>query len=264
MESREYPRIQLPFEVELMHPSFGRVRCTARDISEGGVFVQTIPGSLRPGAKLKLTVLSSALVESTPTPTVEMEVARISEDGLGLKFANTTSQHLWQTVARLRSDLRIGQDYYQVFQGALIINEQNKLLVVQQHGKWLFPGDYLAVGEDWRVALLSFLESELGIPDLVYLDAIGFDSAVSPRAPEGATFSVFHRLQSSADRVRLAPDSRYRQGKWIGRSMSLEELTFSHALLRELAATAFERRDDERRRATTPPSQQDVSGRSRV
>ncbi|NJN52598.1 MAG: NUDIX domain-containing protein [Gammaproteobacteria bacterium] len=242
MESREHPRIQLPFEVDLTHPTFGRLRATARDISEGGVFVQTSPGSLRPGAKLKLTIVSTALVESSPTPTVDMEVARVSADGLGLKFANKTSQHLWQTVSRLRSELRIGQDYYQVFQAALIINAQNKLLVVQQHGKWLFPGEYLSVGEDWRTRLMTFLEEELGVDDLVYLDAIGFDSSVSPRATEGATFSVFHRLSSKSDRVRLKDDSRYRQGKWVGRSMSLEELTFSHPLLRQLAATAFERR----------------------
>ncbi len=243
MESREYPRIQLPFEVELTHPTFGRLRCTARDISEGGVFVQTSPGSLRPGAKLKLTIVSTALVESTPTPTVEMEVARITSDGLGLKFANKTSAHLWQTVERLRSELRIGQDYFQVFQAALIINPLNKLLVVQQHGKWLFPGDYLAVGDDWQARLMSFLEEELGVDDLVYVDAIGFDSSVSPRSTEGATFSVFHRLTSKLDRVRLRSGSRYRQGKWIGRSMSLEELTFSHPLLRQLATAAFDRRD---------------------
>lgn len=243
MESREHPRIQLPFEVELTHPTFGRLRATARDISEGGVFVQTSPGALRPGAKLKLTIVSAALVESTPTPTVEMEVARITEDGLGLKFSNKTSQHLWHTVDRLRSELRIGHDYYQVFQGALIINAQNKLLVVQQHGKWLFPGEYLAVGEDWHTRLMTFLEEELGIDDLVYLDALGFDSSVSPRATEAATFSVFHRLSSNSDRVRLRSGSRYRQGKWVGRSMSLEELTFSHPVLRRLASAAFERRE---------------------
>ncbi len=255
MESREYPRVQLPFEVELTHPTFGRVRCTARDISEGGVFVQTDPGQLRAGAKIKLTVTSAALVESSPTPTVDMEVARVAPDGLGLKFTNSTSKHLWQTVSRLRSELRIGEDYFQVFQGALIVNPQNKLLVVQQHGKWLFPGDYLAVGEDWKRTLLDFLATELGLDDLRYVEAIGFDSTVSQQATEGATFSVFHRLASSADRVRLKEGSRYRQGKWVGKSMTLEELTFSHPLLRQLATLAFERGNAERRSNTAAQQQ---------
>lgn len=247
MESREHPRVQLPFEVELTHPTFGKVRCTARDISEGGVFVQTDPGQLRPGAKIKLTVLSAALVEATPTPTVDMEVARVAAEGLGLRFTNTTGKHLWQTVDRLRSELRIGEDYFQVFQGALIVNAQNKLLVVQQHGKWLFPGEYLRVGDDWKQTLLDFLQQELGLDDLRYMEAIGFDSTVSQQATEGATFGVFHRLASNADRVRLKDGSRYRQGKWVGRSMTLEELTFSHPLLRQLATIAFERSVAERR-----------------
>ena len=256
MESREHPRIQLPFEVELTHPTFGKVRCTARDISEGGVFVQTSPGQLRPGAKLKLTVLSTALVESSPTPTVDMEVARVAEDGLGLKFSTTTSQHLWQTVDRIRSELRIGRDYFQVFQGALIINPQSKLLVVQQHGRWLFPGDYLTVGSDWKASLTDFLAEELGLADLEYLDALGFDSSVNERSAEGATFSVFHRMASTADKVRLRSGSRYRQGKWIGKAMTLEELTFSHPLLRKLASSAFEQRAAERRAGIHAQQQQ--------
>ncbi len=63
-----------------------------------------------------------ALVESNPTPTIEMEIARVTEEGLGLKFTNRTSHHLWKSVDRLRQDLRLGQDYFQVFQGAAIVN----------------------------------------------------------------------------------------------------------------------------------------------
>src|SRR3954452_14800998 len=38
-DQRGSPRIQLPFEVELSHPSLGRIRTVARDISETGIFV---------------------------------------------------------------------------------------------------------------------------------------------------------------------------------------------------------------------------------
>jgi hypothetical protein len=79
-----------------------------------------------------------------------MEVARVTEEGLGLKFTNRTSQHLWNSVDRLRQDLRLGHDYFQVFQGAAIVNHVGKLLVVQRHGKWLFPGEYLTVGSHGR------------------------------------------------------------------------------------------------------------------
>ena len=245
-DERESPRIQLPFEVELSHPSLGKIRSVARDISETGIFVRLSPTGLRAGAKIKVTVLNAALVESNPTPTIEMEVARVTEDGLGLKFTNRTSQHLWKSVDRLRQDLRLGQDYFQVFQGAAIVNSLGKLLVVQRHGKWLFPGEYLTVGSAWQDALTEYLKEELGIDDLVLEDTLGTDSAPGMLAGENATFSVFHRFSSHSDRVHLRDDSRYRHAKWVSRAFSLEELTFSHPLLRELAALALDRADARR------------------
>jgi len=246
MDSREFPRVQLPIEVDLLHPTIGKLRRIARDVSEGGVFVVTEPGALKPGAKLKLTVVNTALIESTPTPTVDMEVVRVTADGVGLKFVNSTSEHLWSTVQRLRRELQIGRDYFQIFQAALVINRQNKLLVVQQHGKWLFPGEYLEVGHDWKAALTAYLKDELGLSDLEPHEVAGIDSAPGTQAGESATFSVFHRFSSSDDRVRLRDGSRYRQGKWVGRTMSLEELTFSHPVLRALAIAAFDRAAAER------------------
>ncbi len=242
-DERESPRIQLPFEVELSHPSLGRIRTVARDISESGIFVRLSPSGLRPGAKLKVTVLNPALVESNPTPTIDMEIARVTEEGLGLKFTNRTSQHLWHSVERLRDDLRLGHDYFQVFQGAAIVNHQNKLLVVQRNGKWLFPGEYLTVGSAWQDSLGEFLASELGLDDLVLEDTLGIDSAPTTLAGENATFSVFHRFSSQAEQVHLQSESRYRLAKWVSRSFSLEELTFAHPLLKELAALALDRAD---------------------
>ncbi|HET6474357.1 MAG TPA: PilZ domain-containing protein [Pseudomonadales bacterium] len=245
-DERESPRVQLPFEVELNHPSLGKIRTVARDISESGIFVRLSPTGLRAGAKVKVTVLNAALVESNPTPTVDMEVARVTEEGLGLKFTNRTSHHLWQSVDRLRRELQLGRDYFQVFQGAAIVNHQNKLLVVQRHGKWLFPGEYLTVGSAWEPELTEYLQRELGLDDLQFEDTLGIDSAPTMLAGENATFSVFHRYSSQSERVHLDDDARYRHAKWVSRAFSLEELTFSHPLLREIAALALERADSHR------------------
>lgn len=245
-DDRDSARVQLPFEVELSHPSLGKIRSVARDISQSGIFVRLNPTGLRPGAKIKVTVVNAALVESNPTPTIEMEVARVTEEGLGLKFTNRTSQHLWQSVDRLRQDLRLGQDYFQVFQGVAIVNHFGKLLVVQRHGKWLFPGEYLTVGSAWHDSLTDYLAAELGIDDLAFEDTLGVDSAPGLLAGENATFSVFHRFSSQSDRVRLRDDSRYRHAKWVSRAFSLEELTFSHPLLRDFAALALDRADAQR------------------
>jgi len=245
-DERESPRVQLPFEVELNHPSLGKIRTVARDISESGIFVRLSPTGLRAGAKVKVTVLNAALVESNPTPTVDMEVARVTEEGLGLKFTNKTSHHLWQSVDRLRRELQLGRDYFQVFQGAAIVNHQNKLLVVQRHGKWLFPGEYLTVGSAWEPELTEYLQRELGLDDLQFEDTLGVDSAPTMLAGENATFSVFHRYSSQSERVHLNDEARYRHAKWVSRAFSLEELTFSHPLHREIAALALERADTHR------------------
>ena len=234
METRQHPRIQLPFEVEVAHPIFGRVRTVARDISETGLFVQIPPGALKEGSKLKVTVRNAALIEHTPTPTVELEVARLTDDGLGLRFINQTGKHLWQSVERMRRELEIGRDYFQVFQGALIVNRENKLLVAQQHGRWLFPGDFLVVGQEWAQSLTKFLTAEFGLDNLVVDGTLQVDSGPE-RAIESATFSVFHRLTTTSTRAQLQPGSRYRHLRWVGRAAEVEELSFSHGLLRDLA-----------------------------
>lgn len=240
MEEREYPRIQLPFEVEVSHPAIGRVRSVARDISEGGIFVALTGVSLKSGSKVKVTVLNDALVENTPTPTVDAQVVRVDDTGMGLKFVNKTSDHLWRSVVRLRDELSIGKDYFQVFQGALIVDDLGKLLVVQQHGKWLFPGDYLLVGGSWQDALVGFLKNELGLTKLTFEETLGIDTA-DTTAPENAALSVFHRFSTAAARIKQKKDSRYKHTKWIGRHLELDELTFSHPLLRQLGADALTR-----------------------
>lgn len=239
METRQHPRIQLPFEVEVAHPIFGRVRTVARDISESGLFVQMTPGALKEGSKLKVTILNAALIEHTPTPTVELEVARVADEGLGLRFINQTGRHLWQSVERLRRELAIGRDYFQVFQGAVIVNGEGKVLVAQQHGRWLFPGDFLVVGDDWANALTTFVSSEFGLENLIIEGPLQVDSGPE-RAAESATFSVFHRLSTTSTRAQLRTGSRYKHLRWVGRIAEVEELNFSHGLLRELALAVID------------------------
>jgi hypothetical protein len=252
MDSRQHPRVQLPFEVELAHPSLGRIRRVVRDVSQGGLFVVTDTGTLKPGAKIKVTVLSAALVESTATPTIDMEVARVDPRGLGLKFVNSTGEFLWSSVQRLRQELEIGRDYFQVFQGALVFNREGRLLVVQQHGKWLFPGEHLVVGQDWRTRMSAFLTTEFGLEEVVIHDVLAVDSDAETQAGENATFSVFHRVTTEGDRAQLRAGSRYKQTRWVARSVGVDELTFSHPLLRRLASLGFERTEAERRPTPAP------------
>lgn len=234
MERRQHPRIQLPFLVELQHPSIGKLRSIARDISEGGVFVHFENIAIKPGAKVKLTLLNPTDVENHPTPTVEMVVRRVEDNGIGLEFVNKTSRHLWQSVERLREELQVGRDYFQVYQSAIVVNEAEQILLVQQYGKWMFPGEYLIVGEDWQSAIKGFLVTNFSLKNLVAEKILSIDSTGGNGLPEAAVLKVFHLIK--ADSASFTMAERYKSYRWVSSIRGLEEITFASDDLRQIAA----------------------------
>ncbi|MEQ8861369.1 MAG: PilZ domain-containing protein [Pseudomonadales bacterium] len=242
MDQRRHPRIQLPLLVELKHPTTGVHRCIARDVSEGGVFVYTEKPQIKPGAKVKLTLQNTLSVESQPTPTVDMEVKRVDADGLALAFVNATGRHLWQSVERLRTELAIGQDYFQVHLNALVINDDNAILLAQQHGKWTFPATFLEVGQDWRAALEAFLARDLDVPVSGFGNVVAMNSVGYPELPEAAVIDLFVEAYSSARSCKPGKKSRYKTVRWTDRRRDIEEATFASEEIRELADAALMRR----------------------
>lgn len=240
MEQRSHPRIQLPLLVELQHPALGRRRCTARDVSEGGIFVSLTDHSITTGAKLKLTLLNPNHVDHQPTPTVEMKVVRSDAEGLGLAFINKTSRHLWQSVERQRQELQIGQDYFQVYISALAMNEAGQLLLVQQHGRWTFPGHYLVVGEDWRVALQKELALAFNLGTSHVQRICDMSSSLDHELPEAAAVKLHVQLSVDDGNFKVAEDSRYRNHRWIDRRRDIEEITFVDDFERTLAISALD------------------------
>jgi ADP-ribose pyrophosphatase YjhB (NUDIX family) len=241
MEQRRYPRIQLPLLVELKHPTLGNLRCIARDISEGGVFVHTENPQLKPGAMVKVTLQNTLGVEAQPTPTVEMEVKRVESDGLGLAFVNVAGRHLWRSVERLRDELAIGRDYFQVHLNVLAINDADAVLVVQQHGKWTLPASFLVVGDDWQEAVSSFLRAEFGLRTTAFGAICAMSSVGNPELPEAAVLDVFVEVRSGGDAVQLANDSRYRAARWINRRRDIEDTTFASDRVRSLVSDTVRR-----------------------
>jgi hypothetical protein len=240
MERREHPRIQLPLLVELSHPSIGRKSCVARDISEGGVFVQIETHDIRPGAIIKLTLLNANTVDSQPTPTVDMEVRRVEETGLGLAFKNRTSRHLWESVERLRDELAIGRDYFQMHVSGMVLKETGRLLIVQQNGKWTFPGTYLVVGDHWRTALTRLLTDRFSL-DLSEndLEVLALETESSEAIPEAAVAKVFAVTRADASAFSFTPGDRYKDCRWLQNPRMIDELTFADDLTRDQAAAAF-------------------------
>lgn len=241
MEQRRHPRIQLPLLVELKHPTIGAHRCIARDISEGGVFVYTDNPQLKPGAKVRLTLQNTLGVEAQPTPTVEMEVKRVENDGLGLAFVNVAGRHLWHSAERVRDELAIGRDYFQVHVNLLIINDADALLLVQQHGKWTLPAGFLVVGDDWQQAMRGFMQREFGLNLADYGAIRSMSSIGNPELPEAAVLDVFVEARTTDRRIRLSEGSRYRSARWIDRRRDVEEATFAGERVRALVADTVKR-----------------------
>ena len=241
MEQRRYPRIQLPLLVELKHPTLGTHRCIARDISEGGVFVYTDKPQVKPGAKVRITLQNTLNVETQPTPTVEMSVTRVEDDGLGLEFVNVTGRHLWQSVERVRTELAIGRDYFQVHVNVIASHAGSAILLAQQHGKWLFPATFLEVGKDWQGTVREFLRRDFGITVTGLGGVVDVSSASRPEVPEAAVLDLFVEVQTSGDTPELPDGSRYRSARWVDRRRDVEDSTFASEQQRQLADAVLKR-----------------------
>lgn len=241
MEQRKHPRVQLPLLVELQHPSLPSSRYIARDISEGGVFVHLVdaPASIRPGSRLRLTLLNPIDIENRPTPTVEMIVRRVEDNGIGLEFANRTSSHLWRSVERLRDELAIGRDYFQVHQSALVVNERDQLLLVQLHGKWGYPGNYLIVGEDWQESIKRYLQKTFQLADMNVVRVLDANSDHNFDLPEAAVFKTFVLVSANASSFSMTATQRYRNARWVSHRRDVEETTFISDDFRRLALEAL-------------------------
>jgi ADP-ribose pyrophosphatase YjhB (NUDIX family) len=227
MEQREHPRIQIPLLVELTHPAVGTVQTTARDISAGGLFVR-LPGvQIKPGGKLKLRLLTILPSDTQPKPTVEMEVKRVTDEGLGLAFINRTAEHLWSSVQRLRSELAIGRDYFQVHQCLAVTHADKGVLLVQQNGKWLLPGHYLMVGENASSALRAFAKTHLQLELPNKLIPVATDSAPDISIVEAATYSVTFTTACTTTNITLSPESGYKDWRWLLKLRDLKEITFA-------------------------------------
>ena len=227
MEQREHPRIQIPLLVELTHPAIGTVQTTARDISEGGLFVSLAGAQVRVGGKLKLRLLTVMPTDTQPKPTVDMEVARVTDEGLGLSFINRTAQHLWSSVQQLRHELEIGRDYFQIHQSLAVTHTDKGVLLVQQNGKWLLPGHYLIVGQSGIKALRDYAESVLGVSLSNKFAPSTVVSSADITITEAATYCVIFTTPVDDHTIKLAPDCDYKDWRWIAKLRDLGEITFA-------------------------------------
>jgi len=234
VDRREQARIEVPLEVELDHPCIGRRRCRVRDVSEDGLFLEFPEHELLAGARLRATPVAPTLIGHDHCPTVEIEVTRTAADGIGARFANRTGAYLFTSFRQRRNSLAVGIDYFQVHLSALITDTDGRLLVVDDQGRWLFPGTFLVVGQAIEAGLAAMLAAELGVE----LSASGAPIATATLdgglAPQGATLALFHPCSIRGE-ASLQTDSRYRRLRWLPAGKDPNDLVFADPELRRLA-----------------------------
>jgi ADP-ribose pyrophosphatase YjhB (NUDIX family) len=153
---------------------------------------------------------------------------------------NNTSRYLWESVERLRDELAIGRDYFQLHVCALALQRKGRLLVVQQNGRWTFPGTYLIVGDQWRDALSRMLSDRFGVivaPESMAILTLETES--SERVPEAAVAKAFAVMQVDASNYEFSTGERYKAARWLQNPRMIDELTFVDELTRDQAAAAF-------------------------
>lgn len=233
-DRREHPRIEVPLEVELDHPCTGRQRCRVRDVSEDGLFLEFPDHQLLPGARIRVVPVAPSLIGHDHCPTVELEITRTAADGIGTRFANRTGAYLFTSFRQRRASLVVGIDYFQVHIAALVTDAADRLLVVEDQGRWLFPGTFLVVGQSIEARLAGMLEAELGV-ELECVDPpIATATIDGGVAPEGATLALFHPCRIRGE-TELQTASQYRRMRWLTAGKDPSDLVFADSELRRLA-----------------------------
>lgn len=235
MERRVQPRVQLPLEIDLRHPSIGSKRVVARDLNDTGVFAWYPDAPFKLGSAVEITLRRPSMIDSGPTPTVKMTVLRIDKSGIALGFSNKSCAHLWRWATPDPSQLEVGKDLFRFFQAAIVRNSAGKILVVQQNGRWLFPGTYLQAGQPWLATLQNFIGKTFHLTDLCFERTVHTHCEAEIVALESSTMSVFHLFSLPNVSSTVAANSPYTKARWLGCDREVNELSFSAEPLRELA-----------------------------
>jgi hypothetical protein len=80
---RKHPRHPVTVDIKIAHPDFGEKTVKTRNISDGGLFIVIEPTEMPAVGEVVKGQVQGAAVD---LPILDMEIVRVEEDGLGLKF----------------------------------------------------------------------------------------------------------------------------------------------------------------------------------
>lgn len=219
------------------HPALPVTRALIENVSASGAFLRIDASRVSVGSNAKVQLLNTSAVEQEPTPTVAMKVTRVTDDGLGLAFANASARHLWESAERRRRALTIGEDYFQVHIN-LVVMAGSRMLLLMNRGRWALPNFFLRVGQDWRAVAQTHLAEQLSLDAPLLADVVTVENLQVPEVPETATLSVYQRVNVDSTQIEISRESEYSEHRWIQQVRKLRELTIAsedtHKLLEQL------------------------------
>ena len=224
----------------MSHATVGTVEATARDISEGGIFVELPNSGLTVGAQAKIRLRARHITDFQYAPTVDVRVVRLTDDGLAFEFKNKTAEHLWTSVERLRGELSLKQDFFQVYQLLLVSHAERGMLFVQQHGKWTFPGLYLEASDNPLQKLEALCQTELGIT-AHNIKPLLTKGITHESLPEASTFCVAYETKTD----ERSPNPTYKDWRWVNKPGELADITVAFPFIRELGEAYLDRLDND-------------------
>jgi hypothetical protein len=87
-DKRRYARIPLSTRVKITHPSFGSVIVMTRNLSNGGVFLDTQGIELPPIGSILEGQVQDSPDEAPEAPIVKMKIVREEAEGVGVMFCD--------------------------------------------------------------------------------------------------------------------------------------------------------------------------------
>ena len=220
---------------EISHAALGLRETTAKDLSDGGVFVFLSDHALQIGATVKIKLKTTQISDTQTAPTVEAHIVRVETDGVALAFKNKTAHHLWASVEKLRDELMVGRDYFQAYAGLVCQHSTKGILFVQQNGKWSFPGHFLKANVVIEQLRASYLDVNLGLSSNSSMELVAVENFSNPALPESSTLCLIHRMEFSDSTITLPSGSCLKDYKWIAREKDLRDLTVPQDWVRRAA-----------------------------
>jgi hypothetical protein len=90
MEKRKHERFPVVVEVKVEYPEFGVFIANARDMSDGGAFLQFGSNPRRPAVGTVVTLQLARMPDGSEAPLVKGRVVRVTNDGFAVEFAENS------------------------------------------------------------------------------------------------------------------------------------------------------------------------------